>query len=196
MALTELKQLIHNGILIPDAYLPQGFTIKFRGQPLKLSPLQEEMAVRFAQKFGTPYFEDKALRSNFIEAFAKALGLKEKITVEDFPRISMTRMVERDGAKYFGPYVHAKATRQTLKEITKAFPIRTCDLAIEEGKTGHRPCLDLHMGRCLGPCAGLVSKDEYQEVAKNISFFLKGNGKVILKELTEKMKESTIILNK
>jgi len=111
-----------------------------------------------------------------------------KVTGETFPRISMIRTVERDGAKYFGPYVHAKATRQTLKEITKAFPIRTCDLNIEEGKTDHRPCLDFHIGRCLGPCAGLVDKEEYQEVCKGVCFFLKGNGKVILKELAEKMK--------
>jgi hypothetical protein len=46
LALTQLKQLIHNGVLIPDAYSPQGFTITFRGQPIKLTPLQEEMAVR------------------------------------------------------------------------------------------------------------------------------------------------------
>jgi excinuclease ABC subunit C len=111
-----------------------------------------------------------------------------KVTTETFPRVSMTRTVERDGAKYFGPYVHAKATRQTLKEITKAFPIRGCDLNIEEGKTNHRPCLDFHIGRCLGPCAGLVDKEEYQEVCKSVCLFLKGNGKVILKELTEKMK--------
>ena len=111
-----------------------------------------------------------------------------KVTGETFPRISMIRTVERDGAKYFGPYVHAKATRQTLKEITKAFPIRTCDLNIEEGKANHRPCLDFHIGRCLGPCAGLVDKEEYQEVCKGVCFFLKGNGKVILKELAEKMK--------
>jgi len=112
-----------------------------------------------------------------------------KITTENFPRLSMTRIIERDGAKYFGPYVHARATRQTLKEITKAFPIRTCDLTIEEG-ANHRPCLDFHIGRCLGPCAGLASKDEYQEVIKNVSLFLKGNGEIILKELTEKMKEA------
>ena len=118
-----------------------------------------------------------------------------KVTAEDFPRISMTRTVERDSARYFGPYAHAKATRQTLKEITKAFPIRTCDLTIEEGQTNHRPCLDFHIGRCLGPCAGLVNKDEYQEVARNVCLFLKGNGKVILKELTERMKVAAAQLN-
>ncbi|MFC1718836.1 excinuclease ABC subunit UvrC, partial [Candidatus Poribacteria bacterium] len=117
-----------------------------------------------------------------------------KLTTEDFPRISMTRNVERDGAKYFGPYTHAKATKQTLKEITKAFPVRTCDLVIEEGKAS-RPCLDFHIGRCLGPCTGEVTKEEYREVVKNISSFLKGNGKAILKELTGKMKEAAAELD-
>lgn len=113
-----------------------------------------------------------------------------KISSEAFPRLSMTRIVERDSAKYFGPYVHSRATRQTLKEITKAFPIRTCEFAIVEEKTDHRPCLDFHIGRCLGPCAGLVSKEEYQEVCRNVCLFLKGNGDIILKELNEKMKEA------
>jgi len=117
-----------------------------------------------------------------------------KLTVEDFPRISMTRNVQRDDAKYFGPYTHAKATKQTLKEITKAFPVRTCDLVIEEGKFS-RPCLDFHIGRCLGPCTGEVTKEEYQEVVKNINHFLKGNGKVVLRELTEKMKEAAAELD-
>lgn len=117
-----------------------------------------------------------------------------KLTVEDFPRISMTRNVQRDNAKYFGPYTHAKATKQTLKEITKAFPVRTCDLVIEEGKF-NRPCLDFHIGRCLGPCTGEVTKEEYQEVVKNISRFLKGDGKSILKELTHKMKEAAAELD-
>ena len=113
-----------------------------------------------------------------------------KVTTEDFPRISMTRTIKNDGAKYFGPFVHAKATRQTLKEITKAFPIRTCDLAIEDGKTDHRPCLDFHIGRCLGPCGGFISKEEYQEVARSVCAFLKGNGRVIIRDLTQKMKEA------
>ena len=118
-----------------------------------------------------------------------------KLTTGDFPRISMTRTVEKDGAKYFGPYTHAKATRQTLKEITKAFPVRTCDLVVEEGKGNHRPCLDFHIGRCLGPCTGEVTKEEYQEVVKNITLFLKGSGKIIIKELTEKMKEAAAELD-
>ncbi len=92
MASRELKQLIHNGVLIPDPYKPQGFTITFRGKPLVLNPLQEEMAVKFAQKFGTPYVEDATFRSNFMKDFATALGFKEKITLEDFDWITNHEM--------------------------------------------------------------------------------------------------------
>src|SRR5208337_1754005 len=94
MATREIKQLIHNGVLIPDAYKPQGFTITFRGKPIPLNPLQEEMAVKFAQKFGTPYVEDATFRSNFMKAFAVALGLKEKIRLEDFDWTPITKWME------------------------------------------------------------------------------------------------------
>jgi len=124
LALTELKQLVHSGILIPDAYAPRGFTIKFRGQPLKLNPLQEEMAVRFVQKFGTPYFEDKAFRSNFMEGFAKVLGLKEKITVEDFDWSSIVQWVEAERARKMNMSKEEKkelaAVRKKIREERKA----------------------------------------------------------------------------
>lgn len=136
------------------------------------------------------------LENNLIQKYKPKYNIKLKddkrypylkITSEDYPRIAMTRNVERDGSKYFGPYVHAKATRQTIKEITKAFPIRSCNLDLSDGKLNHRPCLNYHISRCLAPCAGLVSKDEYQEVAKNVCSFLRGNGEQVIKNLTEKM---------
>jgi len=91
-----MKQLIHNGVLIPDAYKLQGFTITYRGKSIILNPLQEEMAVKFAQKFGTPYVEDAAFRSNFMKAFANTLGLKEKITIEDFDWTPITKWIESE----------------------------------------------------------------------------------------------------
>jgi len=114
-----------------------------------------------------------------------------KITSEEFPRIAMTRNVEKDGSKYFGPFVRSKATRQSLKEITKAFPIRSCNLDLSDGKKDHRPCLNYHIGRCLAPCAGLVDKDTYQQVVKNVTSFLKGNSEDVLENLTEQMKEAS-----
>lgn len=114
MASTQLKQLIHNGVLVPDPYTPQGFTITFRGRPIKLNPLQEEMAVKFAQKFGTPYAEDQKLRSNFMNDFAKALGLKEKITVEDFDWTPIVRWIEAERTR------KANMTKEEKKQLAQS----------------------------------------------------------------------------
>lgn len=91
-----MKQFHHNGVIIPAAYEPRGFTINFRGKPIKLTPLQEEMAVRFVQKFGTPYVEDRKFCANFMEDFASALGVKGKIAKEDFDWSPILQWVEAE----------------------------------------------------------------------------------------------------
>lgn len=118
-----LKHLVHNGVLVPDAYAPQSFTLTFRGAPLKLTPLQEEMAVKFAQKFGTPYAEDQKFRCNFMEDFAKALGVKGKITVEDFDWTTIVRWVESERVRKAGMSKEEKkqlaASRKKIREERK-----------------------------------------------------------------------------
>jgi len=111
---SKLKRLIHNGVLIPDPYPVQGFTITFRRSPIKLTPLQEEMAVRFAQKFGTPYAEDQKFRSNFMHDFAKALGLKEKMIVEDFDWTPITKWIETERAR------KANMSKEEKKRLAEA----------------------------------------------------------------------------
>ena len=119
----KLQQLKHMGVLIPDPYQPQGFTISFRGKPLKLTPLQEEMAVKFAQKFGTPYTEDPGFCSNFMKDFARELGLKEKITVQDFDWTPITRWVEAERARKLSMEKEEKkalaAARKKVREERK-----------------------------------------------------------------------------
>jgi len=114
LASIQLKQLKHNGVLIPDAYTPQGFTITFRGKPLKLNPLQEEMAVKFAQKFGSPYTEDRAFCSNFMKDFAEALGIKEKIAVEDFDWTPIVKWIEAERAR------KANMSNEQKKELAQS----------------------------------------------------------------------------
>jgi DNA topoisomerase-1 len=114
MASIQLKQLIHNGVLVPDPYTPQGFTLTFRGQTIKLNPLQEEMAVKFAQKFGTAYAEDAKFRSNFMNDFANALQLREKITVEDFDWTPISRWIEGERTR------KANMTKEDRKQLTQA----------------------------------------------------------------------------
>ena len=110
----RMKQLIHNGVLIPDAYVPQAFTIALRGKPLKLTPLQEEMAVKFAQKFGTPYTEDPTFCANFMKDFAEALGIKEKITVADIDWAPITRWIEAERA------LKANMSKEEKKQLAAA----------------------------------------------------------------------------
>jgi len=113
LALTQLKQLIHKGVLIPDAYSPQGFTIAFRGKPIKLTPLQEEMAVKFAQKFGTPYTEDRTFCSNFMKDFAGVLGIKDKVAVEDFDWTAIVKWIEAERAR------KANMSKESKKELAQ-----------------------------------------------------------------------------
>jgi DNA topoisomerase-1 len=110
--------------LVPDAYVPEVFSLSFRGRPLKLTPVQEEMAVKFAQKFGTPYAEDQKFRSNFMEDFAKALGVKGKITVQDFDWTPIVRWIEAERALKANMSKEEKkqlaASRKKIREERKA----------------------------------------------------------------------------
>ena len=114
MVSTQLKQLMHNGVLIPEPYTPQGFVISFRGKPIKLNPLQEEMAVKFAQKFGTPYAEDEKFRSNFMKDFANALGINEKIALEDFDWTPIVQWIEAERNR------KANMTKEEKKQLAQS----------------------------------------------------------------------------
>ena len=111
-----------------------------------------------------------------------------KVTVNaPFPGLYITRRIESDGAKYFGPFVHARATRQTIKQLTKVFPIRTCNLNLKASGNPYRVCLDYHIKRCPGPCADLMGIEDYAQIVKNVRQFLSGNTEAVIQELTEKM---------
>jgi excinuclease ABC subunit C len=110
-----------------------------------------------------------------------------KINVkEDWPGVHVTRRVQKDGARYFGPFASAGSVRKTLRLIKKIFPYRSCSKRID-GKD-RRPCLDYHIHQCLGPCIGAVEKDEYHEVINQVILFLQGKQELILRELDSRMK--------
>ena len=110
-----------------------------------------------------------------------------KINVnEDWPGVYITRRVQKDGARYLGPFASAGSVRKTLRLIKKIFPFRTCSKRIE-GKD-KRPCLDYYIHRCLGPCIGAVKKQEYREVVNRVILFLQGKQELVLRELNTRMK--------
>lgn len=109
-----------------------------------------------------------------------------KVTLnEEFPRLYVTRRQMRDGAKYYGPYADAGAMHATVKLLRSMFPLRTCRTMNAE-----RPCLNYHIKRCLAPCSGLVSKEEYGNMIKSVCMVLDGRTAELERDLKRRMQEA------
>lgn len=108
--------------------------------------------------------------------------------MDEFPRLSIARRIERDGARYFGPFSSAGAVRNTLKVIDKVFQLRKCKGT--EVKKRERPCLNYQMGRCFAPCAGKISSQEYRDIVNQVILFLEGRNKELIAELNRKMEKA------
>ena len=106
-----------------------------------------------------------------------------KVTLqEDFPRLYMTRRLLRDGSKYYGPYADAGAMHATVKLLRSMFPLRTC-----RKMNPDRPCLNYHIKRCLAPCAGYVSKEEYGQMIRSVCMVLDGRTTELERDLKQRM---------
>ena len=117
-------------------------------------------------------------------------------TNEDFPRVLKVRKVLKDKAKYFGPYTNTTAVNDTLDIIKSIYPIRTCNIDIEKAiKTNMRPCLNLHIKRCVGPCTGSITKEEYNKMIEEILLFLSGKEEKLINILKEKMSKCAMDFN-
>ncbi len=112
-----------------------------------------------------------------------------KVTNEAFPRVVFTRTVKSDGARYFGPYTDAHGLRELIDLVRLVFPLRTCREPID-GKRS-RPCLQYHIKRCLAPCVGYQSEDEYDAMIEEVVLFLEGKQESLLSRLVEQMKAAS-----
>jgi excinuclease ABC subunit C len=112
------------------------------------------------------------------------------VTVEDeYPRVMFTRERHRRGVWYFGPYANAKKVRETLDVLNRVFPYRPCE-GPKPGRHSGIPCLDYHIERCLAPCVGYVSKEDYRAIIDQVIEFLSGETEPIQRELDRKMKKA------
>jgi len=113
-----------------------------------------------------------------------------KVDVESpWPRVTITRRVETDGARYFGPYASAGSVRRTLSVVKKLFPWRSCTKEITG--TDPRPCLDYFIQRCIAPCTAYCTKEEYDEVIAETILFLEGRSDEVLKRVTADMERAS-----
>jgi excinuclease ABC subunit C len=112
------------------------------------------------------------------------------VTVEDeYPRVMFTRERHRPGVWYFGPYANAKKVRETLDVLNRVFRYRPCE-GPKPGRHSGIPCLDYHIDRCLAPCVGYVSPEDYRGIVDGVIEFLSGDVKPIQRELERRMQDA------
>lgn len=110
---------------------------------------------------------------------------------EEWPRAYVMRGRRRKGNRYFGPYAHAWAIRETLDLLLRTFPVRTCSPSkFRQHERLERPCLLFHIEKCSGPCVGAVQKEAYSEHVEQLIRFLNGNGEVVRSRLERDMTEA------
>jgi len=142
--------------------------------------------------------EASFLENNFIQQYQPKFNLRLKddksfpylkLTIQErFPGIYLTRSVESDGARYFGPFSPAHQARNTIHLITKYFGIRTCQEAVPGRRK--RPCLEYDMKLCSAPCVDYIQESDYRESTDNALLFLEGKTEKLLKILKQKMNDA------
>jgi excinuclease ABC subunit C len=111
--------------------------------------------------------------------------------LEEWPRAMVIRGAKKKGNRYFGPYGHAYAIRETLDLLLRTFPIRTCsDNKLERHAKLGRPCLLFHIEKCAGPCVGEIERDEYDDLVAELLHFLEGETDAVVARLETQMKEA------
>src|SRR6478609_6678796 len=114
---------------------------------------------------------------------------------EQFPRALVMRGRKRKGTRYFGPYAHAYAIRNTLDELVRSFPIRTCSPSkYQQHQRLGRPCLLYHIEKCSGPCVGEIEEMPYRQLVVELCEFLDGDTAPIVKHLDQDMREAAAAL--
>lgn len=198
LMLNEAGEIIYVGKAVNLRNRVRSYFQKSAHHPIKVQVLVEHIT-DFEYIVTDSEMEALILENNLIKKHAPRYNVRLKddktypyikVTIQEtFPRVFMVRKRLNDGARYFGPYTDVTVVRETLSFLRTLFPIRTCRKNIEEGGQD-RPCLNYHIGRCLAPCAGLVSKETYGEMIAEALLFLEGRIDRLIPELTSKMREA------
>ena len=111
---------------------------------------------------------------------------------EEYPRAMVVRGRKKKGDRYFGPYTHAYAIRETLDLLLKVFPLRSCSKGVfDRARSSKRPCLLYDIGRCSAPCVGHVSPEEHRGIVEDFCDFLDGNHERVMKEINDRMQKAS-----
>jgi excinuclease ABC subunit C len=138
--------------------------------------LENELIKRHRPPFNVRLLDDKQYL---------ALRLDPRVS---WPRLTQVRRFHRDGALYFGPYTSSTAMRESLSQLRRIFPLRSCtDGVFRDYARRGRPCIEYEMKRCLGPCCDLVGEEDYQQLVAGTQLFLRGRSRELVNLLRERM---------
>ncbi|MGC5617058.1 excinuclease ABC subunit UvrC [Georgenia sp. Z1491] len=147
------------------------------GTEVEALTLEYAWIKEFDPRFNVKYRDDKSY-----PYLAVTMG-------EEIPRAQVLRGTKRKGTRYFGPYTHAWAIRDTLDQLLRVFPVRTCSPGVyRQAASSGRPCLLGYIDRCSAPCVGRVSPDEHREIAEEMCEFLAGRTGPYLREVERDMR--------
>ncbi len=115
---------------------------------------------------------------------------------ERFPRVQVTRERKRAGSRYFGPYTQVWAIRDTIDQLLRVFPMRSCSAGVfQRAKAQGRPCLLGYIDKCAAPCVGRISMEEHRELAEGLCQFMEGRTGPVIRDLEEQMRQASAELN-
>ena len=120
------------------------------------------------------------------------------ISADDYPKVFLTRRMEKNGSRYFGPYSSVMHARNLLELFSELYPLRTCNNRITSDailRRKFRPCLNFHIGKCRGCCIGAISKKEYNDNIEEIARLLKGGGREMIRHYRKLMEEASADLD-
>ncbi|WP_019545635.1 excinuclease ABC subunit UvrC [Streptomyces sulphureus] len=149
------------------------------GNEVEALQLEYSWIKEFDPRFNVKYRDDKSYPS-----LAVTLN-------EEFPRVQVMRGPKKKGVRYFGPYAHAWAIRETVDLMLRVFPVRTCSAGVfkRSAQIG-RPCLLGYIGKCSAPCVGRISPEEHRELAEEFCDFMAGRTGTYLRRLERRMGEA------
>ena len=152
------------------------------GTEVEALQLEYSWIKEFDPRFNVKYRDDKSY-----PYLAVTMG-------EEFPRVQVLRGAKRKGTRYFGPYSHAWAIRETVDLLLRVFPVRTCSPGVfkRSGQIG-RPCLLGYIGKCSAPCVGRVDADEHRAIAEDFCDFMAGDTARFIKRLEREMRQAAAV---
>jgi excinuclease ABC subunit C len=149
------------------------------GTEVEALQLEYSWIKEFDPRFNVRYRDDKSYPSLAVTLY------------DDYPRLQVMRGPKKPGVRYFGPYAHAWAIRETLDLLLRVFPARTCSAGVfkRAGQIG-RPCLLGYIGKCSAPCVGRVSQQEHRAIVDDFCDFMAGSTAPFLKRLEQQMADA------